>query len=158
VQLRIYEFDPIDDPTAEDIADGLASLSGIEDGFAILNASQDFGIQCSGHPDAGFYLECYEGGHGAPRRTSSGPNSLARMTEAFQRYATADPEWDEHITWDPQEEREPQGPIDPSPKHREKLVERSSGAIIIGRSWLFNGLAIALLILGLWGVLGGWMH
>ncbi len=84
MRLEIDGSHVIEDPSADDIADALRSLSG-HDSFAILSSSEQFFVQCSGSHDRGFDLEYRMGNDRRHCRAESDPLPLSTVTRAFQK-------------------------------------------------------------------------
>jgi hypothetical protein len=91
---------PIDDPTAQDIADGLADLDDERGGFVVLSRDKQTYLQASGTPSDGFVLEYRDGGPDAHFRSRAADRSLSKTQQAFQAYADGRESWDDGIEWE----------------------------------------------------------
>lgn len=91
---------PIDDPTAEDIADGLADLDDERGGFVVLSRDKQTYLQASGTPSEGFVLEYRDGDPDAHYRSRAADRSLSKTQQAFQAYAEGRENWDDGIEWE----------------------------------------------------------
>lgn len=91
---------PIDDPTAQDIADGLAELDEERGGFVVLSRDPQTYLQASGTPSDGFVLEYRDGDPDAHFRSRAADLSLSKTQQAFQAYADGREGWDDGIDWE----------------------------------------------------------
>lgn len=91
----------IDDPSASQIADELASLPGGTDSFAILSQDDDLHyMQTADNPSGGFVLEYHDGSLDQHYRATDNNLPLAVVTNAFQLYAAKDSSWRTVVAWE----------------------------------------------------------
>lgn len=105
--LELENRDPVEDPTAEDIANEFAAFDGRRTTFAVLSIDDRRYLQTAGAPEEGFQLEYRDGGPGEHYVNSGGPVSLARVVEAFLQYARGETTWWRDSEWEPVDAHEP---------------------------------------------------
>lgn len=91
---------PIDDPSAQEIDDGLANLDDERGGFAVLSRDKQTYLQASGRPSKGFALEYRDGDPDAHYQSRTAEVSLSRTQQIFQAYAGEEDDWDAGVDWE----------------------------------------------------------
>ncbi len=86
------------DPSASQIADELAALSG-GDSFAILSRDELTYVQAAGARTEGFVLEYQMGSIDQHYRSTDSNLPLSTVTDVFQRYAAEDDSWQSRTAW-----------------------------------------------------------
>jgi hypothetical protein len=87
------------DPSASQIAEELAALSGGGDSFAVLSRDELTYIQAAGARSEGFVLEYQEGSIDQHYRSTEDNLHLSTVTDVFQLYAVGDSAWRSRATW-----------------------------------------------------------
>jgi hypothetical protein len=91
---------PIDDPTDEQIAEGLSSVGGERGGFVILSRDTQTYLQASGDPEEGFVLEYRDGDPEEHYRSRNTDVDLRTTTRVFQAYAREKSGWTDDLDWE----------------------------------------------------------
>lgn len=90
MKLEFESGRSFESPTPSQIANGLPDVGGDHGSFAILSNGDDF-LQAAGAAGSGFIVEYREGDKLYQFTSQSEP--LAKVTEAFQKYARGDGSW-----------------------------------------------------------------
>ena len=95
--LELGEGDPIDNPSATQLALELSRLTDDADSFAVLRRRTGEFVQTYRY-QGGYAIEYKDaGGHFSSRND---PQSLATTTELFQRFAANDVDWKSLLNWE----------------------------------------------------------
>lgn len=86
-------------PTAAQISEGLAELTGFEDSFAILSRSEMTYVQTSGGQATGFVVEYQVESLDSHFRSRRNDLPLETVQELFLAYAAGDESWRSRIDW-----------------------------------------------------------
>ncbi len=98
MRFAVGERPPVDDPSADVIAQGLRDLDGNVNSFAVLSSSDTVFVQVAGSIGDGFVLE-YKDGVGHYQASSRAP--LEVVARVFQQYASGQPGWRDQVEWHP---------------------------------------------------------
>ena len=95
--LELGEGDPIDNPSASQLALELSRLTVENDRFAVLRRRNGEFVQTIRYQD-GYAIEYKDAGGKFSSRND--PQSQATTTELFQRFAAGDAEWKSLLAWE----------------------------------------------------------
>lgn len=100
MKLEFEKGRSFESPTPNQIRSGLAEVGDANGSYAILSDGEGF-IQAAGEAGSGFVVEYREGDKLFQSTSQSEP--LAKVTEAFQKYARGDASWRGDFRWIEQE-------------------------------------------------------
>jgi len=90
---------PIENPTDEQISEGLSAVDAEQGGFVILSRGTQTYLQAHGSPEEGFSLEYRDGSPDDHYRSRSSDTSLQTTIDVFQAYRRDDADWGEAVEW-----------------------------------------------------------
>lgn len=99
MHLELEDGTVISSPSAEQIAEALASVDGERNSYAILSHTEMTYIQTSGAGDTGYVLEYQDESLRKHYRSQDEAVSLERVIRAFQQYAKGDDTWKRDFRW-----------------------------------------------------------